>query len=92
MLLVAVLRCSLRLANSSLGPLLKVLYPAVLFCERSLHIAIGLLCVVKSVLQFIELCMQIAELSLHALISIDFDAVDECGPGILYSVFGIDML
>ena len=36
--------------------------------------------------------MQIAELPLNALISINFDAVDECGPGALYSVFNIDML
>ena len=31
----------------------------------------------KSVLHLIDLCMQIADLSLHPLISIDFDAVDE---------------
>ena len=36
--------------------------------------------------------MQIAELALNALISIDFDAVDECGPGALYSVFNVDTL
>ena len=58
---------------------------AVLFCECSLRI-------VKSVFKFIDLCMQIADLPLHMLISIDFDAVDECGPGALYSVFNIEML
>ena len=36
--------------------------------------------------------MQIAELPLNALISIDFDAVDERGPGALYSVLNVDML
>ena len=36
--------------------------------------------------------MQIAELPLDVLISIDFDAVDECGPGALYSVFDANML
>ena len=36
--------------------------------------------------------MQIAELPLYALISIDFDAVYECGPGALYSVFDINTL
>ena len=36
--------------------------------------------------------MQIAELPLNALISIDFNAVDECGPGTLYSVFDVNML
>ena len=46
----------------------------------------------KSILQFIDLCMQIADLSLHMLISINFDAVDECGLGTLYSVFNVEML
>ena len=36
--------------------------------------------------------MQITELPLYALISIDFDAVYEHGPGALYSVFDVDML
>ena len=36
--------------------------------------------------------MQITELPLYALISIDFDAVDERRPGTLYSVLDIDML
>ena len=36
--------------------------------------------------------MQIAELPLYAMISIDFDAVDECGPGALYSVLNINTL
>ena len=36
--------------------------------------------------------MQIAELPLYALISIDFDAVDEHGPGTLYSVLDVDTL
>ena len=36
--------------------------------------------------------MQITELPLYALISIDLDAVDECGPGTLHSVFDVDML
>ena len=36
--------------------------------------------------------MQIAELPLNVLISIDFDAVDERGPGALYSVLDVDML
>ena len=72
--------------------MLKVLYLAVLFCECSLSIAIGLLCISKSVLKFIDLCMQIADLPLHALISIDFNAVDERGPGALYSLFDVEML
>ena len=46
----------------------------------------------KSVLQFIDLCMQIADLSLHALMRIDFNAVDERGSGALYSVFDVEML
>ena len=72
--------------------LLKVLYPAVLFCEHSLSIAVGLLRIAKGILQFIDLHMQISELPLHVLISIDFDAVDECRPGALYSVLDVDML
>ena len=40
----------------------------------------------------INLRMQIAELPLYALISINFDAVDERGPGTLYSVLNINML
>ena len=36
--------------------------------------------------------MQIAELPLNALISIDLDAVDERGPGTLYSVFNVNTL
>ena len=36
--------------------------------------------------------MQIAELPLYALISIDFNAVDERGPGTLYSILDIDTL
>ena len=36
--------------------------------------------------------MQIAELPLNVLISINFDAVDERGPGALYSVFNVNML
>ena len=36
--------------------------------------------------------MQIAELPLNALISINLNAVDERGPGALYSVFDIDTL
>ena len=36
--------------------------------------------------------MQIAELPLYALISINFDAVDECRPGALYSILDIDTL
>ena len=72
--------------------MLKVLYPAVLFCEHSLSIVIALLCITKSILQFIDLCMQIADLSLDTLISINFDAVDECRPGALYSVFNVEML
>ena len=36
--------------------------------------------------------MQIAELPLYALINIDLDAVDECGPGALYSILDVDML
>ena len=34
--------------------------------------------------------MQIAELPLYALISINFDAVDEHRPGALYGVLDID--
>ena len=65
---------------------------AVLFCECSLGIAIGLLCVAKSIFKFIDLRMQIAEFPLHMLISIDFDAVDERGPGALYSVLNVETL
>ena len=65
---------------------------AMLFCECSLSVAIGLLCVVKSIFKFINLHMQIAELRLYALISINFDAVDEGRPGALYSILDIDML
>ena len=36
--------------------------------------------------------MQIVELPLNVLISIDFDAVDECRPGALYSVLDVNML
>ena len=36
--------------------------------------------------------MQIAELPLNALISIDFDAIDEHGPGALYSILDINTL
>ena len=36
--------------------------------------------------------MQIAELPLNALISINFNAVDERGPGALYSILDINML
>ena len=36
--------------------------------------------------------MQIAELPLNALISIDFDAVDEHRPGTLYSIFDVNTL
>ena len=65
---------------------------AVLFCEHSLSVMIRLLHITKSVLEFINLHMQIADLSLHALITIDFDAVDECGPGALYSILNVKML
>ena len=56
-----------------------------------LSIAIGLLCIMKGVLELINLHMQIADLPLYAFISIDFDAVDECGPGALYCVLDIRM-
>ena len=46
----------------------------------------------KSVLQLIDLRMQIAELPLHVLISINFNAVDDCEPGALYSILDVDML
>ena len=36
--------------------------------------------------------MQIAELPLNALISINFNAVDECRPGALYSVLNVNTL
>ena len=36
--------------------------------------------------------MQIAELPLNALISIDFDAVNEHEPGALYSILDVNML
>ena len=36
--------------------------------------------------------MQIAEFPLNALISIHFNAVDERGPGSLYSIFDVNML
>ena len=36
--------------------------------------------------------MRIAESPLNALISIDFDAVDERGPGALYSILNVNML
>ena len=64
----------------------------MLFCEHSLSVAIGLLCITKIVLKFIDLCMQIADLPLYVLISIDFDAVDECRPGTLYSILDVEML
>ena len=64
----------------------------MLFCEHSLSIAIGLLCIAKSILKFLDLHMQIADLPLYALISINFDAVDEHGPGALYSILDVDML
>ena len=66
-----------------------VLYMAVLFCERSLSVAVGLLHIMKSVLELIDLHMQIADLSLYAFISINFNAIDECGPGALYCVLNI---
>ena len=53
---------------------------------------IGLLRIAKSVLKFIDLGMQITDFPLHVLISIDFNAVDEHRPGVLYSVFDIEML
>ena len=65
---------------------------AVLFCEHSLSIMIGLLCDAKSVLEFIDLYVQITDLPLYALTSINFDAVDEHGPGALYSIFDVKML
>ena len=65
---------------------------AVLFCECSLSIMIGLLCITKSILEFIDLCMQVADLPLYVSISIDFDAVDEHEPGALYSIFNVNML
>ena len=65
---------------------------AVLFCECSLSVTIGLLHIMKSILEFINLHMQIADMSLHTLISIDLDAIDECGPGALYSIFDVKML
>ena len=71
--------------------LLMVLDMAVLFCECSLSIAIGLLCVTKSVLELIDLHMQIADLPLYTLIIVNFNAVDECGPGTLYCVLNIRM-
>ena len=46
----------------------------------------------KQVFQFIDLRIQITKLPLNVLISIDFDAVDKCGPGALYSVFDINTL
>ena len=64
---------------------------AVLFCECSLSVAVGLLHVMKSVLEFVNLHMQIANLPLHTFISIDFDAVDEHGPGTLYCILDIKM-
>ena len=72
--------------------MLKVLYMAVLFCEHSLSVAAGFLHVAKSILKFIDLHMQITELPLHALISIDFNAVDEHGPGALYSILDVNTL
>ena len=72
--------------------MLNVLYPAVLFCECSLSIAIGLLHITKSIFKFVDLRMQIADLPLYTLISIDFDAVDECRPDTLYSILDINTL
>ena len=65
---------------------------ALFFCDLSLSIMIGLLCITKSVLEFITVHMQITDFPLYALVSIDFNAVDECGPGALYSIFDIEML
>ena len=39
-----------------------------------------------------SLLVQITELPLDALISIDFNAVDERGPGALYSIFDVNTL
>ena len=44
----------------------------------------------KSILEFIDLHMQITDLPLYVLISINFDDVDECGPGALYSVIDVE--
>ena len=38
----------------------------------------------KSVLELIDLHMQITDLPLYAFISINFNAVDECRPGALF--------
>ena len=72
--------------------LLKVLYTAVLFCECNLSIMIGLLHITKSILEFIDLCMQLADFPLYVLITINFNGVDEHGPGALYSIFNIETL
>ena len=70
---------------------LELLYTAVLFCESSLSVAVGLLRVTKSILELIDLRMQITDLSLYPLISIDFDAVDESGPGTLDCILNVRM-
>ena len=64
---------------------------AVLFCEHSLSIVGGLLCITKSILEFINLRMQITNLPLYAFISINFDAIDKCRLGALYCILHIRM-
>ena len=44
---------------------------AVLFCECSLSVVVGLLHIMKSVLELIDLHMQIADLPLYMYISIN---------------------
>ena len=63
----------------------------VLFCEHCLSIMIGLLHVMKRILEFIDLHMQIADLPLHAFIGIDFNAIDECRTGALHCVLDVRM-
>ena len=63
----------------------------MLFCEHSLRVAIGLLHVMKTILELIDLHMQMTDLSLYVFISIDFNAVDEHGPGALYCILNVRM-
>ena len=71
--------------------LLKVFDAAALLSKCRLCISQRLLCINKSILHFIDLCMQIADLSLYLLISINFNAVDESGSSALDCIPNVRM-
>ena len=62
-----------------------------IYAPYSLSVAMGLLCITKSVLELINLHMQIADLPLYVFIRINFDGVYECGPGTLYCILNVRM-